>query len=256
MTPAQEIYFAFPFRMDNPDFRFEAPLAVIKPLRDQFPGSNSNYYSVQHWADVSDGNMGITFSPIEANMVEFGGLNSSEVSHAHHGVTPVTFGAPFVTELRKGYMYSYVINSNFRTNFQTTQLGDILFRYSITSHKGNWIEGRPRDFGWAVKNPLVSVPVTGISRGNLPESMSFCQVDKSNVMLLTLKKAEDGEGIIIRLNETEGIDTEVNVTLPRITIGKVYETNLVEENEKSVDVQGQTIRINIKAFGIKTIRIL
>ena len=256
MTPTQEVYFAFPFKMDTPDFRFEAPMAVIKPLRDQLPGTNSNYYSVQHWADVSDGKTGITLSPVDANMVMFGGLNSSEVSQAHHGVTPVKFGAPFVTEMKKGYMYSYVINSNFRTNFQTTQLGDILFRYSITSHKGNWIEGRPRDFGWAAGNPLIAVPVDGKSKGNLPEVLGFCQVDKPNVMLLTMKQAEDGEGIIIRLNETEGRDTEVNVTLPKMTIGKVYETNIVEVNNRLLDMQGQTIKVNIKAFGVKTIRIL
>ena len=56
-------------------------------------------------------------------------------------------------------MYSFVMNNNFRTNMPPAQLGDILFRYSVTSHKGNWIEGRPRDFGWAVKNPLIAVPV-------------------------------------------------------------------------------------------------
>ena len=151
MTPTQEVYFAFPFKMDNPDFRFEGPLSVIKPLRDQFPGSNSNYYSVQHWADVSDGKTGITFSPVDAHLVMFGGLNTSEISQAHHGVTPVTFGAPFVTEMKKGHMYSFVMNSNFRTNMPPAQLGDILFRYSVTSHKGNWIEGRPRDFGWACR---------------------------------------------------------------------------------------------------------
>jgi alpha-mannosidase len=256
MTPTQEVYFAFPFKMDTPDFRFEAPMAVIKPIRDQLPGTNTNYYSVQHWADVSDGKTGITLSPVDANMLEFGGLNSSEVSQAHHGVSPVNFGAPFIKELKRGYMYSYVINSNFRTNFQTTQLGDILFRYSITSHKGSWIEGRPRDFGWAAGNPLVPVPVDGKSKGNLPESLSFCQVDKPNVLLLAMKQAEDGEGIIIRLNETEGRDTEVIVTLPKISIGKVYETNIVEVNDKLLDVQGQTIKVSIKAFGVKTIRIL
>ncbi|GAG01217.1 unnamed protein product, partial [marine sediment metagenome] len=40
-TPLLEIYFAFPFKIDNPDFRFEGSNCVIKPLRDQFPGSNS-----------------------------------------------------------------------------------------------------------------------------------------------------------------------------------------------------------------------
>ncbi|MCK4417605.1 MAG: hypothetical protein KAV99_05515, partial [Candidatus Latescibacteria bacterium] len=49
-TPSLEIYFAFPFKMDNPCFRFEGSNSVIEPLKDQFPGSNSNYYAVQHWA--------------------------------------------------------------------------------------------------------------------------------------------------------------------------------------------------------------
>ena len=89
MTPTQEVYFAFPFKMDNPDFRFEGPLSVIKPMRDQFPGSNTNYYSVQHWADVSDGKTGITLSPVDAHLVMFGGLNTVETSQAHHGVDPV-----------------------------------------------------------------------------------------------------------------------------------------------------------------------
>jgi len=256
MNPEMEVYFAFPFRMDNPDFRFESPLSVIKPLRDQFPGSNSNYYSVQHWADVSDGKTGITFSPLDAHLVEFGGLHPTVVSQACHGIVPPDYLPDFVTEMTKGHMYSYVINNNFRTCWQPTQLGDILFRYSVTSHKGNWIEGRPRDFGWAVKNPLIPVPVTGKSNGNLPDSLSFCQVNNPNVILLTMKKAEDGEGIIIRLNETEGRDTDVSVTLPKITISKVYETNIVEDNQKLLDFQGQTIKTNIKAFGIKTIRIL
>jgi len=254
-TPTMEIYFAFPFKMDNPDFRFEAPESVIKPLRDQLPGTNSNYYSVQHWANVSDGKVGITFTPVDSHLVEFGGLHPCYVSQAHHGVTPPNFGADFVTEMTKGYMYSFAIDSNFRTNFQATQLGDILFRYSITTHKGDWLNGRPRDFGWAIGNPLTPVPVDGRRKGNLPKSMSLCQIDKPNILLMTLKKAEDGEGIIIRLIETEGCDTEVNLTFPNKNIENVYETNLVEENEKMLSVHGQTITTNVKAFGIRTIRL-
>jgi alpha-mannosidase len=255
-TPTMEVYFAFPFKMDNPDFRFEATDSVIKPLRDQFPGSNSNYYSVQHWADVSDGEVGITFTPVDAHLVEFGGLWQCYVSQAHHGVTAPNFGTDFVKEMTNGYVYSFAIDSNFRTNFQATQLGDILFRYSVTTHKGNWIEGRPKDFGWAIGNPLIPVPVNKKRDGSLPKSISLCQIDKPNVLLMTLKKAEDVEGVIIRLIETEGRDTEVNVVFPHTNISKAYETNIVEENESMIAVQGQTITTKVKAFGIKTIRII
>jgi len=256
-TPTMEVYFAFPFRMDDPDFRFEGSNSVIKPLRDQFPGSNSNYYSVQHWADVSDGKTGITLSPIDSHLVEFGGLWPCYVSQAHHGATAPGFGADFVKpeDITKGHMYSFAINSNFRTNFQATQQGDMLFRYSITTHKGDWIKGKPRDFGWSVGNPLVAVPVDGENEGALPGSASFCQVDKSNVLLLTLKEAEDGDGIIIRLIETEGSSVDVMVTLPFVAIGQACLTNLVEENAEALSTEEHSVTVPVKAFGITTIRI-
>jgi hypothetical protein len=204
---------------------------------------------------VSDGKTGITLTPVDAHLVMFGGLNTSEISQAHHAVKPVSFGTPFVTEFKKGHMYSFVMNSNFRTNMPPAQLGDILFRYSVTTHKGGWVEGRPGDFGWSVKNPLTPVVLDEKGKGDLPESLSFCQVDKPNIIVLAMKKAEDNDGIILRLNETEGRDTEVIITLPKISVKKVNRTNLVEKNESLLDFNGQTIKLNIKAFGIETIRV-
>jgi len=86
-------------------------------IPDQFPGSNSNYYTVQHWADVSDREVGVTLCPLEAHLVEFGGLWPCYVSQAHHGFTPPDFGRPFVKpeELRNAHLYSFLLASNFRT---------------------------------------------------------------------------------------------------------------------------------------------
>jgi hypothetical protein len=256
-TPLLEIYFAFPFKINNPDFRFEGSDSVIKPLRDQFPGSNSNYYAVQHWADVCDGETGVTLSCIDSHLLEFGGLWPCYVSQAHHGVTPPDFGREFVksSELTKGYMYSFVLDSNFRTNFQPVQQADCLFRYSISTHKGGWKEGRCRDFGWAICNPLFAVDLNGKRQGTLDSKTSFCQVDKSNIFLLTLKRAEDGDGIIVRLIETEGKDVTTTLTIPHLTIEQAYRTNLVEENEGKATFTEHTITTPIKAFGIITFRI-
>jgi hypothetical protein len=263
-TPLLEIYFAFPFKINNPNFWFEGSNSVIVPLRDQFPGSNSNYYAVQHWADVSDSQIGVTLSCVQSHLLEFGGLWPCYVSQAHHGVTPPDFGREFVkqSELTRGYMYSFVLDSNFRTNFQPVQQGDILFCYSVTTHKEGWKEGRARDFGWAICNPLVPVRVEGKKQGTLGEKMGLCQVDKPNVFLLTLKRAEDGDGIIARLIETEGKSVDpapdgevtVTLTLPSLTIKKAYRTNLVEENMSQLPFTEHSITAPIKAFGITTIR--
>ena len=278
-TPLLEIYFAFPFRIENPQsrsgmaelFRFEGSNSVIEPLRDQFPGSNSNYYAVQHWADVSDGQSGVTLSAIESHLLEFGGLRPCYVSQAHHGVTPPDFGRDFVKpeQLTKGHVYAFVINSNFRTNFQPVQQDDVLFQYSVTTHKGGWKQGSCRDFGWSAANPLIGVLVDGKSaKGRLERTMSFCQIDRPNIFLLALKRAEDGPrlrgdklapaeagGLIIRLIETEGQEVTATVTLPHLTIKKAWWTNLVEENQAELTHTEHSVTVPIKAFGISTIRV-
>ena len=269
-TPLLEIYFAFPFKIDQgealdenktaeglPNFRFEGSDSVIEPLQDQFPGSNSNYYSVQHWANVSDGDFGVTLSCIESHLLEFGGLWPCYVSQAHHGVTPPDFGRQFVkqNELIKGYMYAFVLDSNFRTNFQPVQQGDMLFRYSITAHKGEQRQDLARDFGWSVCNPLVPISIDGKRQGTLSSSMGLCQIDKPNVFLLTLKKAEDGSGIIARLIETQGKETSATLTLPSLVIKKAQKTNLVEEDVGDLSFAEHSVVVPAKAFGITTVRL-
>lgn len=257
-TPLWEIYFAFPFKMDDPHFRYEGSDAVIEPLVDQFPGSNTCYYSVQHWAEVGDGKIGITLSPIESHLLEFGGLWPCYISPGMHiGVMPVDHKwiNSIPSKFTKGHMYAYVLDSNFRTNFSSAQQGDVLFRYSITTHKGDLKSGKSRDFGWAIGNPLIPIIVDGRNEGLLEGKSSFAQVDKPNVLILTVKRAEDEDGIIIRLIETEGQAVESTITLPLLSIKKTYLTNLVEENIKEVTFSEHEITVPVKAFGITTIRL-
>ena len=257
-TPLQEIYFAFPFQADKPAFRFEGSNTVTAPFRDQFPGSNTNYYTVQHWADVSDGDFGITLSPVESHLLEFGGLWPNYCSQAHHGIDPPGFGAPFVTpdQVTKGHMYAFVMSSNFRTNFQPVQQSDILFRYSLTTHDGHWRNGRCARFGWGVANPFIVDRVQGKRNGSLAhDTMSFCSVDKPNVLLTTLKRAEDGNGMVLRLIETEGQETTASIRLPHVSVSDAMMTNLVEEDQGRASFSEHGIQVNLKAFGITTVRI-
>jgi alpha-mannosidase len=257
-TPLQEIYFAFPFKMDKPDFRYEGSNSVIKPFRDQYPGSNTNYYTAQHWADVSDGRFGITLSPVESHLLEFGGLWPNYCSQAHHGIDPPGYGADFVKleQVTKGHMYSFAMSSNFRTNFQPVQQSEILFRYSLTSHEGDWQNGDCARFGWAVANHFIIDDVHGKMDGPLAsDTMSFCSVNKPNVLLSALKLAEDGDGIIIRLIETKGKATTVSIKLPHIEVYDAKVTNLVEENKRRAFFTEHEIQVNLEKFGIKTIRI-
>jgi hypothetical protein len=256
-TPLQEIYFAFPFKMNEPRFRFEGSNSVVAPFRDQFPGSNTNYYAVQHWADVSDGEFGITLSPVESHLLEFGGLWPNYCSQAHHGIDPPGYGAAFVTpeQVTRGHIYAFVMSSNFRTNFQPVQQSEILFHYSLTTHEGDWQNGGCARFGWGIANPFIIDSVRGTQDGALaPDTMSFCSIDKANVLLTTLKQAEDGDGIIIRLIETEGKETMASVMLPHMVVAEAMITNLVEEDNDQASFSEHEIQVMLRAFGITTVR--
>ena len=256
-TPLLEIYFAFPFKVDEPKFRFEGVNSVIEPLKDQFPGSNTNYYAVQHWATVSNQGVGITLSSVESHLLEFGGLWPCYVSQAHHGVTPPGFGEPFVKsdQLRNGYIYAFVLDNNFRTNFQPVQQADILFRYSLTSGEGQRANSANRNFGWAIHNPLIGVVEKGGRTGPLGDRTSFCRLDLSNVMLLTLKQAEDGHGVVVRLIETDGKQGTVTLTMPTVAIEKAWQTNLVEEDQAGLESTDHSVTVPVRPFGISTVRL-
>ena len=244
--------------MNDPHFQYESSDAVVEPLVDQFPGSNTSYYTVQHWANVNDGKIGITLSPLDSYLLEFGGLWPCYISPGVHvGVMPEDTGwiDTVPTKFTKGHMYAYVLENNFRTNFSPAQDGELLFRFSLTSHRSDGKSGQSRDFGWAVTNPLISVFVDGEMEGRLERKMSFARIDKPNVLILTLKQAEDNDDIILRLIETEGQEVDATVTLPYLSIKKTYLTNLVEENIKEIAFSEHKITVPVKASGITTIRL-
>ena len=153
---------------------------MIEPIRDQIPGSNTDAYAFQHWVDVWDDRGGVAWASVDAPVIELGSLWPGYVSQAHHCVTPPGFGHDFLhdpAQLEHGHIYSYVIANNFRTNFQAVQVADVLFRYSLTTHRGDWRSGGARDFGWQALTPLVPVGVIGPQGGQLSAAASFCQVD-------------------------------------------------------------------------------
>ena len=256
-TPMLEVYVAFPFEVDAPEFRFEASGAVIEPLRDQWPGSNTDYYAVQHWAEVFNEEWGVAWTAVDTPMAEFGGLWPGYVSGAHHGVRGPGYGHPFLRpgELDRGHIYSMVSYNNFRTNFVNVHPDEFVVRYAFSSHRGDGREGRAREFGWQVANPPLAVWMEGPSEGSLPVSASFCQIDAPNVLLLALKKAEDGNGYILRVMETEGRQTGVTVTMPYLSIWHAFETNLVEEDDRILPCTAHTVEVAVKPFGFATLRL-
>ncbi|HEX7065430.1 MAG TPA: glycoside hydrolase family 38 C-terminal domain-containing protein [Bacillales bacterium] len=88
------------------------------------------------------------------------------------------------------------------------------FTYTLLPHEGNW------ETAGTVQRAaeLNQRPVTLIETyhdGPLPQKDSFLAVDKDNVIVSVIKKAEDNEDLIVRAYETANIETRARIELPK-----------------------------------------
>jgi alpha-mannosidase len=85
---------------------------------------------------------------------------------------------------------------------------------------------------------------------------SFLTVDQPNVVLVTWKFAEDGQGSVLRFLEVAGQPGAVNVKLPLLNVQSAWRCNAVEENQESLPVSPHTLQFSVTPHQIVTVRVL
>lgn len=250
----ESVYVAMPFAV--PDFRFkhELPGGVVEPIRDQFEGSCTAYYAVRHFSDVSNERFGITVSPVENSLVEYGYPRSCPIigGREHEFERDLRYPA-------HSRLYLYLADNMFDVNVRWDQPGPMRFTWSLRSHAGDWRRGAADTFGWEVHNPLQAQLAHGRKAGLLPPSFGFLGIDTPNVACTTIKPAEaNGAGYILRFHETRGLPTTATVKLGFVgQIAAAAETDLVENDKpQTLPIEkGGALRIALPAMGWKTIRV-
>ncbi|HUY13797.1 MAG TPA: polysaccharide lyase family protein [Terriglobia bacterium] len=240
------VYFAFPFSMDHPEFRYEIQNGYVDPAHDQLPGAGKEWFSVQHWVEAKQGNASVAIVPLDASLVTLGDIV--------RGTWPLNFGQ------RNGTVFSYVMNNYWFTNYRAGQGGDFTFRYVLTS-------GRRLDpaalsrLGWAEMTPLeVDAIIHNDKATNAPEpldaaSQSFLQVSQPNVVLVTWKRAEDKEGTILRFLEVGGRASVVNISTPVLNVQSAWMCNAMEQKQQALPVSPRGFSFSIQPFQIATVRV-
>ena len=130
-------------------------------------------------------------------------------------------------------------------------LGHHEFTYSLLPHEGDWREAEVVKRGYELNHPVVVVN-TSSHQGNLPSSNSFIETRSKHVILDTVKTSEDGTGLTLRMYESSGGREEVQLKLAKL-VHSADETNLLEERQAVVLVQGNKLFSYLKPFEVKTI---
>ncbi|MBN2374958.1 MAG: alpha-mannosidase [Sedimentisphaerales bacterium] len=128
------------------------------------------------------------------------------------------------------------------------------FTYSFYPHGGNHVEGGVISAGYELNVPLRVTPVKKPAKPKLPNSMSFMTVDADNIVIETVKKAEDSNEMIVRLYESYGGSCQTHLNFA----GKVKSAklvNLLEEQPTELKVSKNKLTLNFSPFEIQTIKV-
>lgn len=128
------------------------------------------------------------------------------------------------------------------------------FTYAIYPHSGAVCDTDVVYEGYCLNVPLYCKALAA-QGGNLPAEYSLVSCDKSNVIIETVKKAEDSDAIIVRAYETWNRKTPVTFTFGG-EIANATECNLLEEKDAPVNFGANTIATEFKPFEIKTFKVI
>lgn len=240
------VYFAFPFAMDHPQFRYEIQNGVVDPARDMLPGAGLEWFSVQHWAAVSQDGVAAAVLPLDASMMTFGDIA--------RGVWPTRFGQ------RKGTLFSYIMNNYWDTNYRAEQGGSYTFRYVVTSAP-SFLSGDLSRMGWEEMTPFEIDRVTSQDKAVSPPRPlggtqgQFLDVHNQNVLLEAWKTAEDGHGTIIRLLNLSDAAQSAVVSTPLLRLQSAWTCNAMEVNQQSLSTAGNQVTLTLTPHQIVTIRL-
>ena len=125
--------------------------------------------------------------------------------------------------------------------------------YSIYPHQGSWQEAETVKEAYLLNNPMVAICATGAG-GQMPERLSLVDHDHRNIMVESVKKAEDNDDTIIRLYEFENRRTNVHLHLHK-KASKIWLCDLMENREMLLAENAQEVIVPAESFGILTLRI-
>lgn len=168
------------------------------------------------------------------------------------------YGVSLMNDCKYGYD---VRDSNMRITliksgnepFDQADREEHVFTYSLYPHAGDWKDGNTQHMAYSLNTPFYT-KYEEKHDGKLPARLSFMDIDAENVMVETIKKAEDSDEIVVRCHEFYNRRSDVNMKFFN-KVKKVVECNLMERNEKGIDFNEEGFSFRIEPYEIKTFKI-
>lgn len=126
------------------------------------------------------------------------------------------------------------------------------FTYSIVPHEGDYRGAGVVQLAYDLNAPMQAIEV-GEQAGSLPDRYSFITLSRDNVILETVKQAEDGSDTILRMYDAYNTHCNVDVTFG-FAVKRVAVCDLMENELEELPVHDNTVTLLVKPFEIVTLK--
>jgi alpha-mannosidase len=243
--PPESVYIAFPFAIGG-ETRYRADVngVPITPDEDQLDGAVRDFTPLRRWVDLSSDDRGVTMVPLDAPLVQLGGINTGKAMR--------TF------EPEGDAVYSWALNNHWMVNFQASQGGEIPLRYRLTTHAGACDDAAATRFAADVSTPAL-VLRDWLRHDGVAERGQALEVRDDGVELAS-KLAEDGDGIIVRLHDQRGESRTVPLRFVAAQAAgrtvTVQPTSILEEDAgDALPVADGAVDVPLPARGVVSLRV-
>ena len=196
-------HYAFPFKVENPRFLSQLNGPVIDAHAGVTAHVQDTFSCVRDWCAVENGEFGVALVQPDTCIVEYGELHTTNAY--------CRMGRP-----RSGHVYAHAFSDGLQ--YQLDRPPSFRFRFVLTSYAGTWREAHIPAFAARQVGALAADR----------EIAALIRADRPNVELVALKRAEDGDGLIVRFRETEGRATEAKVVQSLVGNARIGRVSVLE----------------------------
>lgn len=213
-TP-EGVHLGFSPNVPEGQMRVDVPWTVIRPEADQLAGACKNYFSVGRWIDVSNDRLGLTCFTLDCPLAEVGAIRMD---------VPSPFDARvWATKLEPTQTFFwYLMNNYWETNYKADQEGPTSFEFVLWPH-GPFDRLGAQRRGLEHSRPLAVVP----SSADAPLPRSLFQLTPPEVLATSVKPADDGRGVVVRLWNASDRPTKARIAWTqkpaRVTLSGPFE---------------------------------
>ncbi len=236
-TDPEALYIAFPFSLPDGKIVFET-IGGTLTQGEQLPGSSSDWNVAQNFVSVRSSKGQVVVVSNEVPLWQFSDFNMGKFERYPKQGVP--------------WLYSWVMNNYWFTNFRAYQEGTFSWSYQLTS-TSDTTNAFATKFAWGERNSFATRTLPAGENKLSNALLRTLKIDgPENVLLINIRPSFHKKSILLHFRELEGLPADINLSPdnPAFTINKVTEINALGERT------GQPVStIRLKPYEVKFIEV-